>query len=318
MERRSLVIRETICLFDTDLLYGRTVLRALQEENFLPGSYAYFSEMDTLYSFLISNQVTVLLLEKSKEQEFYQLLSKEGVSEEQLHEWREKILLLTEEPVSRECELYKYLARQEFGSRLRSWRTERFGDINKEKHEDRESSRCKQVLTGYITFGGANLGKFLTGIKQSAVGALVLNLEIFAYSSPHVKPKKNMSDLIYLATLDQLSKVNIKDYVYTIESIDCVEPIVHYSDGYELDNEAVSRLVEFLRTLPYERVFLITDCRHRGAARLLELCDEVKVEEPGSPIEQHKNTLMRQMLHLEGREKLLGKLEQIKREQVYG
>ncbi len=312
------MIRETICLFDTDLLYGRMVLQALQEETFLPGSYAYFSEMDALYSFLISNQVTVLLLEKNKEQEFYQKLSEEGLSEEQLKGWQEKILLLTEEPGSRECELYKYLPRQEFGTRLRNWRTERFGDSSKEKQEYALSSRCKQVLTGYITFGGANLGKFLAGIRQSAVGGLVLNLEIFAYTSPHIKPKKNMSDLIYLATLDQLSKVSIKDYVYTIENIDCVEPIMHYSDGYELDNEAVSRLVEFLRTLPYERIILITDCRHRGVARLLELCDEVKVEEPGSPIEQHKNSLMRQMLHLEGREKLLGKLEQIKREQVYG
>ena len=305
------MVRETICLYDSDLLYGRMIMQALQEETNLPGTYVYFSEWEALCAYLKSNKVTLLLLERSKEEAFYEELAEEKLSEV-------NILLLSEEPGPMENMLYKYLPRQEFIVQLRRWWSVWHEEDNKKPVLPSIHNARKQTITGYITFGGVGLTKYLSELQQQNIGGLVLNLELFAYTTPHDKPGKTLSDLIYLATIDRLNKVKIADYIYSVNEVDFVEPMAHYSDGYELNEEAVGRLIEYLHTLAYERIILITDCRHRGAVRLLDLCDEIEVEAADNPIERHKKSLMVKMFHLEGREGFLEKMSAGKRERVYG
>ncbi len=305
------MVRETICLYDSDVLYARMVIKALQEESLFPGVFVCFSEWDALCKYLEDNQISLLLLEKSKKEAFYEQLTKAKLS-------GGSILLLSEESECMEDEIYKYLPKKQFVAKLRGWWSVRHGerDSRVESNNGRKGSR--QVITGYITFGGVALTRYLSGIQHRNEKSLVMDLQLFAYTLPHEKPKKNLSDLIYMATINRLAKAEMKDFIYSVQGLDCVEPVAHYSDGYELDDEAAELLFHYLRTLPYERIYIVTDCRHRGAARLLELCDEVEVETADNAIERHKNSLMIKMLHLEGREELLCKIEQPKREMLYG
>ncbi len=294
------------------------IIKALQEEVVLPVVYAYFSELEAFYNYLKDNKVPLLLLEKEKEEEFYKGLKGKGLLEEEIYQWKEKILLLSKKEDAYEKELYKYLPRQALASLLKDWWEARFGTRQEVRHLAYHNPKGMQIITGYITFGGVRLERYLEEIQHKGMPSLVLNLELFAYTTPHDKPKKNMSDLIYLASINRLSKANIKDFLYSVGSVDYVEPLVHYGDGYELNEQVAVALVNYLRTLPYSRIFIITDCRYRGSVRLLELSDDVVLEEPDNTIERYKNKLILQMLHLEEREELLNKLETVKKEEVYG
>ncbi len=318
IEGGVVVVRETICLCDSDLLYGRMIIKALQEEVVLPVVYAYFSGLEAFYNYLEDNKVALLLLEKEKEEEFYTGLKGRGLQDDEIKQWKEKVLLLSKEQETYEHELYKYLPRQVLVAWLKDWWEARFGKSKEIKRVEYLNHAGKKIITGYITFGGVRLERYLEVVQQKGIPSLVLNLELFAYTKPHEKPKKNMSDLIYLASINRLSKANIKDFLYSVESVDYVEPLAHYGDGYELSEQVVTVLIDYLRELPYIRIYIITDCRYRGAAKLLELCDDVELEEPDNTIERYKNKLILQMLHLEEREELLKKLEPVKKEEVYG
>ena len=312
------MVRGTICLYDSDVLYGRVIIKALQEEVSYPITYAYFSEVEALCTYLKDNEVTLLLIEKNKEETLFGLLFQEDTNEEQINKWREKILLLTEEPSTLDYEIYKYLPRKELSKQLMRWWSLKSEVVNKKKEPCFIRTETPQIITGYITFGGAGLAKYLGGMSHQNRPNLILHLELFAYTSPHEKPKKNMSDLIYLASIDRLSKAIISDFIYTLEGVHYIEPIAHYCDGYECNEEVAKRLMEYLRTLSYEQILIVTDCRYRGAATLLELCDVIKVEEPNNQVERHKTNLIIQMLYLDHKGELLNKMKQVEREEVYG
>lgn len=307
------MVRDTICLFDSDTLYGRIILQALLEEEDMSVTYAYFDQLDTLCAFLKSSNVVLLLVEQNRETAFYDFLRQQGLSKEEILKFHDKVLLLSEDNENTEQTIYKYLPRQAFKEQIRRHRLSKLRKSSGKEPSPTFIGENRQIA-GYITFGGLGLRTYLASRQQSGKACLILNLELFAYTTPHDKPKKNMSDLIYLATLNQLARADMKDYIYTEGVLDYVEPIVHYSDGYELQDSAAEYLIDYLRTLAYDHIILVTDCRHRGATRLLELCDQVVVEEAENPVQQQKRNIMIQMFHLEQREGLLNKLEQEKRD----
>lgn len=300
------MVREAICLYDTDLLYGRMIIQALQEESLCAGSYACFDTLEAVLRYLKETPMAIFLLQQEKEEELYVQLTREGWSEDQITKLHKKTILLTEDR-EKQCEqsIYKYLSRQEFIDQIKNFL---FRKTEKKPEEQAQKVRENgQKITGYITFGANSIFQYPVIWQQEVPGqrCLVVHLEQLTFTPPHERVTHNLSDLIYLASIDRIDKADIGEYVYSVGDIDYIEPMAHYSDGYELDARIIEKLIDYMASLPYSRVLLVSDICHRGLVRLLELCHEVRLEQPDSQLSHHKRELFVRMLQLEQKEKLL-------------
>ncbi len=305
--------KDSICLYDSDSLYGRMILQAIQEEGILPGNYTYYSELPSLCEHISENSNSILLLEKEREEEFYKLLKETDISDIRHKEIQSQTLLLADTPLeTTDNVIYKYLPRSQFIKQLASW-SQSHGGRGRNKSPQKAGQRQGQKFTGYVSFAGTGLEYYLDRLKKEypEEKRLVVNLELFPCSNPHERPKRNLSDLIYYASIDRLSKITFMDCIYCLDGVDYIEPVTHYKDGYELDENVAELLLTYLQLQSYDHILLVTDCRYRGASRLLELCHEVEIEKTDNPILKKKYDTMVQMLHLEQREPLLNKIKEV-------
>lgn len=300
------MVREAICLYDTDRLYGRIIVQALQEESICTGNCACFDSLEAVVGYLQETPVSIFLLQQEKEEELYTQLEKEGWQEVQIEKLKKKTVLLTEDrEEEREQSIYKYLPKKEFISQMK---TALLRQTEKTKKKPLQKNRENtQKITGYISFGSNHILQYPDMWLQEGFGqkALVVNFEQLAMTLPHEKASHNLSDLIYLATIDRISRADIGEYVYSVGDLDYIEPMDHYSDGYELDARIMEELIHYFGSLPYRRILLISDVSHRGLARMLEMCHEVRLEQPDSLLSHQKRELFVKMLKLEQKEKLL-------------
>ena len=312
------MVRESICLYDADPLYGRMIMQALREEGVIPGNYVCFTDIIELCEHVKQLKVALIMLEAGKEEEFFQYLQ-EKIEEEQLKVLRERILLLTEEQENKPGCLYKYLSRGAMIGTLRQW-WESHKPVNAPKQITVIPKVEGHSIRGFISFDSTDVENYFAAsmARGNLLGSLVIHMELLPYLQSHVKPPKNLSDLIYQTSINRLPETGLDEYVYTVDGVTYMEPLAHYKDSYEMNDKVAEGLMAYLRTLSYTTIYLITDCHYRGAVTMLELCDTVQLGASISPINRSREEVFLQMLEMEQREELLGKLRTQVEEVGYG
>lgn len=286
-----------IAIYDKELEYARSFMDYINETSHFNMETIVFTSIDKLKEFVLDNTIEILLLDELPEDlDLVHVKNLFILSEGKSANEEDEIL-----------RVYKYQS-------MESIMKEIIEHYNKKAFK-LESSKLNRNQTNASIIGifspENSSYKEILGVAVAQAFAkqkktLLLNLELFSstYLTDQDKKISNLSEIIYLVKEKSSEFVlYLNESIYKYGNIDCVLPVEHYSDLYELEEGDIQQLIGELKcNSNYEVIILILDFINKTTIDIMELCEKIYVPTNNSIFTKSKEKSFSHMLKLEQRD----------------